>query len=244
VKQKVMRDAWMVTKKDLKSEKFMILWSVIFMVYTGGAIGTLIESGLSHQDMEPFFSPFVDIMMLILIPMLGFYFSRKSFKYLTEDSYTQMLVYFRTLPIAPNVIMRARHIQLGIAFILNSIIFFTVIYVISYHIRLQLSLLPFMAFALTWIGYSIAINGLYIYLEFLYNGKKYFWMTMFIMLVTVIVGLGIHFMGVNILELTLDSTKAYGFRSPFMWVTLIGGVVTLVLCGKLTLHKLQMRDLV
>lgn len=244
MKQTVMRDAWMVTKKDLKSERLMIIWSVIFMVYTGGATGTLIESGLSHQDMEQLFSPFIDIMMLMLIPMLGFYFSRKSFKYLTEDSYTQMLAYFRTLPIAPNVIMRARHIQLGIALILNSIIFFTVIYVISYHIRLQLSILPYMAFALAWIGYAMAISGIYIYLEFLCNGKKYFWMTMFLMLITVILGFGIYFVDVSLLNLTLNSAKAYGFISPVMWITLIVGVVSLVLCGKLTLHKLQMRDLV
>ncbi|MGF7046997.1 hypothetical protein J2T13_001499 [Paenibacillus sp. DS2015] len=244
MKQTVMRDAWMIVKKDFRNEKFIIVWSVIFMLYTGGAIGSLMETKLGNQELGQFFNPFIDIMMLSLIPMLGFYFSRKSFKYLTEDSYTQMLAYFRTLPIAPNVTMRARHLQMGFAVMLNSVIFFSILYFISNHIRLQLSILPYIAFSLTWIGYAVAVMGIYIHFESLHSGKKYFWKTLMLMLITIIVSLGLHFLDVNVLQLTIDHAKMYGFKSPVMWISLIGGVVSLVLCGKLTLHKLQMRDLV
>ncbi|OAB45440.1 hypothetical protein [Paenibacillus glacialis] len=236
----VIKDAWVIFKKDIKIEKFMVIVSIIFMGYIGVMISTLIGTQYDHQNE---IIPAADVLLLTLIPMLGFYFSKKSFKYMTEDSYTQMLIYLRTLPISPKVIMCYRYIQMLIAFTINSVIVFSIIYGVSYQLRSEMSIGNYICFALTWIGYALAVTGFYIHFEFTSSGRKYFWLSMVMMVVTAIVGITNWLLGGNMFLYTVKMSKEWGILSPVMWISLIGGMITLALLGKLTFRKLQHRDL-
>lgn len=218
----------------------MVIVSLIFMGYIGVMISTLIGSQYQHQNE---LIPIADIILLTLMPTLGFYFSKKSFKYLTEDSYTQMLIYLRTLPISPKVIMCYRYIQMLIAFMINSVIVFSIIYGVSYQLRSEISIGNYICFALTWIGYALGITGVYIHFEFTSSGRKYFWLSMMSMGITIIVGITIWLLDGNLLLYTVRMSQEWGILSPVMWGALVGGMISLVLMGKVTFRRLQHRDL-
>lgn len=237
----LLRDAWVIFKKDLKIEKYILLVSLIFMGYLGVMIVIPVEDQLGGPNK---LSPVGDIFLLTFMPMLGFYFSKKSFKYLTEDSYTQMLIYLRSLPIPPKVIMGYRHIQMLMAFIINGVILFSVMYGMSPQLRLEMSIGTYICFALTWIGYALAVTGIYIYLEFMYSGTRYFWMTMVLTVTAIITGIVIRLLGGNLLLYTVKASQEWGILSPVMWGTLGIGILCLFLLGKFTLSKLQNRNLI
>ncbi|AOZ94643.1 hypothetical protein LPB68_09420 [Paenibacillus crassostreae] len=218
----------------------MWIVSIIFMSYFGVMISMIVESQLEPKN-ELY--PISDIVLLVLIPMLGFYFSKKSFKYLTEDSYTQMMIYLRTLPISSKVIMGYRYMQLTTALIINSLIFFSIMYGISHPLRVEMPLEAFISFALTWIGYAIAVMGIYIHFEFLCSGRKYFWLSMILMGISFIVAIAIRMLGGNLLLYTVNMSQEWGMLSPVMWGTLVGGLIVLAIMGKFTIRKLQNRDL-
>ncbi|MHA0857114.1 hypothetical protein ACH8E3_09555 [Paenibacillus sp. CMAA1364] len=223
----------------MRSDKYLIIYSILFMGYIGLILGTLV---VEMYDPKDTFNPSVDILFLTLIPMLGFYFSRHAFKYLTEDSYTQMLIYLRTLPISPQVIMCYRYIQMLIAFAINGVIVFSIIYGFG-RLGTGVSIGDYICFTLTWIGYALAVTGIYIHLEFTCSGKKYFWMSMVIMGASVIVGMTIQLFDGNLLLYTLRMSQEWGTRSPVMWGALLVGVISLALMRKLTIRRLQERDL-
>jgi len=236
----VIRDAWVIFKKDIKMDKMLLIFSFLFMGYIGFTISMFL--GREYQDNKQFI-PIADIMMLIMIPMLGFYYSKKSFKYMTDDSYTQMLVYLRTLPISPKVIMCYRYIQMVIAFAMNSVIVFSIIYGVSNQLRSEISIGNYICFALTWIGYALAVTGIYIHFEFTNSGRKYFWLSLVMLVITVIVGITSWLLGGNLLLYTMKMSDEWGILSPVMWGALVGGMISLAIMGKLTFRRLQNRDL-
>ena len=61
------------------------------MVYMGFATSVIIDNQFEHLD--EYINPFTDFMLVFYAPLLGFLFSRRSFRYLNEDSYTRMLYF-------------------------------------------------------------------------------------------------------------------------------------------------------
>lgn len=212
------------------------------MIYTAIAI-SMFASPSSRAGW--LINPIGDFMMLVMIPFTGFYFSKRSFNYIKDDSYTRMLHYYRTLPIPAITVMRGRVIQLLAALFFNGMFFYPVFYLITglsdgpiKHIGEML------AFALTWTGYGLFINGIYIYLELLNRGQKYFWISIVGMASMSILTFLIYGLGGNILVFTLEQSGRYSLLSPLMWGSLIIGGVSLAVWCKITLTKLGKRDLI
>jgi len=235
------KDAWVIFKKDLYTNWLYLIWNVIFSLYIGGMLSFMLYS---VNQAETDLLPLADFFMLMMVPMVGFFYSRRSFSYLKEDSYTQMLRYYRTLPIPAKTIMKSRYVQLIFTIIFNGFFFFSTIFFFLMLMKAEISFNHFISFTLTWIGYALFMNGFYIYLEFLKRGKIYFWMAMILFLVTAIVSVIIGVCHGNILKYTLDTSGRYLLLSPVMWGALLIGVLFLYLTGLLTSRKLTDRDLV
>jgi len=131
-----------------------------------------------------------------------------------------------------------------IALMLNSVIFFSVMYGVNPHLRIEMTIGIYLCFILTWIGYAMIISGLYIYFEFLFSGKQYLWLVLLLMSITFVVGFMISIMGGNLLAYIIRMSQEWGILSPMMWTSLIGGMLSLAISSKLTNQKLQSRDLV
>lgn len=103
---KTLKDSWFMLRSDFRGDKLKILGTlvitVVFMSYLGGLTSLIANDVLGEQDR----TMLADFLFLSFIPLLGLTFSRRSMKYWSEDSYTKMLVYLRTLPIpaASNII--------------------------------------------------------------------------------------------------------------------------------------------
>jgi hypothetical protein len=238
---KAWKDAWVIFKKDLYTDRMYLIWNAIFMIYSGAMFSFMLYS-VDHAETN--IHPMADYLMLMMVPMIGFFFSRRSFNYLKEDSYTQMLRYYRMLPIPVKTVMKSRYIQLVITIIFNGIIFFSTIFFVFIIFNKDMSVTQYIAFAITWIGYALCINGLYIYLEFLKRGKIYFWLSMVLMLGMVVLTFVVAVLRSNLVKYTMDLSVRYALLSPIMWGTLLVGVLLLYLTGLLTTRKLTDRDLV
>ncbi|MFD3261466.1 hypothetical protein ACE3MQ_22990 [Paenibacillus lentus] len=236
------KDGWFIFKKDFMLDRWYFIWNVLFMLYIALMISAMVNP---HGEGTSILNSMADFMFLTLIPTMGFYFSRRSFNYIKEDSYTRMLHYYRTFPIPNIAIMKGRVIQLIIAMIFNAIIFYPVFYLFSrnaggaLHNAGQLG-----AFALTWTGYGLLINGAYIYLEFLNKGRKYLWISFVLLFSTGFLAFVVRWFGGNLLLFTLEQSVRYSLLSPLMWGALIVGGTCLALFCKITLSKLGKRDLI
>lgn len=236
------KDAWVIFKRDLRLDRLYLFWNVLFMIYMAVAIGAL---ATPSPRAGAYLDPLQDFMFFVLIPITGFYFSRRSFNYLKEDSYTRMLQYYRTLPIPAITVLRGRIIQLLTATLFNGLLFYPAYYWLSGFTSDWLTDVGRMlAFALTWTGYLLFINGIYIFFEFLSTGRRYLWISTLIALAAGIVAFLIHWFDGNALTYTLEQSKRYSLLSPLMWGMLILGGLSLALFCKMTLSKLGKRDLI
>ncbi|MOA03662.1 hypothetical protein D3C78_1231810 [compost metagenome] len=185
----------------------------------------------------------VDLMMMMMVPLIGFYFTRRSFSYIKEDSYSQMLMYYRTLPIPTEVVVLSRYIQMGTAIILNGIILFGVMYVSPLGLY-DMNFTDYLVFVLTWVGFAMMINPLYIHFELLYKGRMYMIQTLLVILCTIILALIIAALGGNVVLLSIECSNQFGFASPLMWGALILGFIMIRTIGKMTKYKLDQRSFV
>lgn len=234
--------AMRIISKDFMNDKLQIIWTILFMLYMATVSSFFINSMFQESD---YLNPFADFLMFIFCPMLGFIFSRRAFKYLNEDSYTQMLFYYRSIPVPAGAVIMSRALMGLSAFIVNGAIFFGVTYAIAADLRANMSLAGYLAFVLTWIGIGILINGLYIYFEFMKNGRAYFWIVTLLMLIFSICIIGLFVVGVRFSLFNFLIGESYKWRllSPYMWGSLIIGISGYALMCLLTYKRMKLRDL-
>lgn len=239
-----LKHAWFMVRADLRGDKLHLLkvlvFSILFMGYLGTMTATFTEDALGTGAGRGL----SDFLMISFIPFLGFALSRRTLKYLSEDSYTRMLAYMRSLPVPAAVILSKRKLSAVLAFCLNGVLFFGLIYAISANIRTELTGISYLVFAITWIGFGLMMTGIYIFVEFLVSGKAYFWITALLMLLSLGVALLIYWADGNLLLYSISCSKEWGLLSPLMWGTLLLGTASLQLFTKWTIHRLKSRDLV
>lgn len=210
------------------------------MIYTGVMVGIMLDGQTKAFE---FLSPFSDFMLMMLIPMSGFYFSRRSFHYIRDDSYTKMLWYYRTLPIPIDTIMKSRLIQLVSSLVGNGLILYTTLYISSSYLHTELNIGQMLLFIVTWSGFALFINGFYIYFELLFSGRKYLWMTFLILLLTTALVVTFNLLGFHLTTAVIQSVKTQGAGSTYMWSIIVIGVVFLSTMLRIVKNKLQVRDL-
>ncbi|OBA05224.1 hypothetical protein A9P44_15645 [Paenibacillus polymyxa] len=236
----IMKQAWMITRQDFRKNPYAALWTLLFIAYLGFTMSFAVSVQWGEHAA---LSPVADFIMLALIPFLGFFYNRRAFKYLQEDSYTHMLAFFRTLPIPMKAVIMSR-IQQGIlAFVVNSVIFFTLLFTLSGTLRIYASTGFFVSFALTWIGYGMLIQAIYIHLEFLKRGKEYFWLSIVVMIMCGIVTIIVRVCGANLVLITASYSKEWMLLSPVMWGALLAGAFGMFVSYLVTQRKLMKRDL-
>ncbi|ETT39385.1 hypothetical protein C161_05401 [Paenibacillus sp. FSL R5-192] len=232
------KQAWWLTRSQMSKDRLQWLWSALFMIYTGGMSGVMFLG----QQQTDIINPVVDSFFLIMLPFQGFMFCRRSFRYIQEDSYTQMLAYYRRIPIPEQVVMWSRLQQSLMAFTYNGIFFYGSLYVVNLHVE-GFRWDQYLAFSLTCTGYGLLVTGFYIYGEFLNSGKKYLLLSMLFIPFAIGISILIRISGSYGLRIVMDGSKSWGLLSPIMWISLVAGVAGLWLSSRFTLKKLVHRDL-
>ncbi|WP_340021084.1 hypothetical protein MHI24_18970 [Paenibacillus sp. FSL K6-1096] len=239
-----LQQAWVIVRSEFRGDRWKLLWallfSVLFMGYFSAITGMVIDDTLTAHEKQLL----SDVLMVTMMLMLTISFSRRTMKYISEDSYTRMLAYMRALPVPVAAILCKRKLDTLFAVVMNSTLFFSLLYALSPGIRAELSPVSYLAFAFTWIGYSLIIAGMYIMIEFSVSGVMYFWIISGIMLLALGVSGLVYLAGGNILLTTVAVSKSWALGSPLMWGALVAGVLSIQLFSKWTIHRLKSRDLV
>lgn len=235
---KVRKQAWWMTRQEMGRDWLQWIWTLLFTAYAAIMCGASMHEALKDKG----YTLMGDNFFLIFVPFLGFLFSRRSFRYLQEDSYTQMLAYMRRIPVPVDALLLNRIIQMLITFVINGIAFFSLIYVAALRGE-QFGLSGVLAFTIMWIGYGLFINSIYFYWEFNCSGKRYFVQTMALMLFTLLVSLLAAMFDQNLIKITLQQSADYGLLSPMMWGILLIAAASLTISFKLTRRQLLQRDL-
>lgn len=238
------KNAWFIVRSDFRGDRLKLLWAVlfaiVFMGYMSALSGMVFDDAIGRGDGKML----SDFLLATIISMLGITFSRRNMKYLADNSYTRMLVYMRTLPVPAAVILCKRKLHMLFAIAMNGTLYFGSIYAISAHMRSELPVTEYLAFALTWIGYGLVISGLYIFIELMVSGKAYFlYMIIFMFLSMGSAGL-VNLAGGNLLLASVAFSKEWGLLSPLMWGSLLLGTVSVQLFSKWTIYRLKSRNLV
>lgn len=215
----IWRQVWLILGREFKIDRYYLLGSLLFIVYMG-FFGGLMMGQLREQ---PGLSFLANMMFWIIASMIGYYFSRRIAKYIAEDSYTNTLAYYRSLPIGVEALVWARIAQLLLATLFNGILLFTIMYLSAAGLREQLDLGAYVVFALTWTGFGLLLNSLYIAMEFLLRGRAYFWNSLILMAVLMLTALALHLSGVHVVASSISMSAERGAASPAMWVLLALG---------------------
>ncbi|NMO97316.1 hypothetical protein [Paenibacillus lemnae] len=237
----VLSQAMKIVAKEIKQDKFMVLWTIIFMTYMTISFSIMLDNAFK----EVTYDPFIDFMLLLFAPMLGFTFSRRAFRYLNEDSYTQMLYFYRSIPVPPEAVMVSRGIMGLCSFLINGMIFFGGIYLLGSSLESAIGLSSFIAFSISWIGIGLLINGLYVYFEIMRTGKGYFWIMLLVfvaigLIVLITFMLGSRF---SLFEHLVNSSREYSLLSPTMWISLITGLIGYIGLCWMAYRRMRLRDL-
>lgn len=234
------RDGWFIFLKDLKAGRYYLIWNVIFMLYMGTTTSFIFSGEDSAKDI---LHPLADFMLLLLVPFTAFAFCRRSFRYLKDDSYTQMLFYYRMLPIPMKAVMKGRWIHMGFSLLFNSIFYYGTLLWLSSSFWGEIDLSAYFAFALTWIGYAVLMTSGYIYFEFLKRGRTYMWMTIIVNGLVAGLAFVVNLFDGNVILFVMKYSKEYGLLSPVMWGSLLIGILILGNMSRITIRKLGARDL-
>ncbi|MNN25537.1 hypothetical protein D3C81_1390140 [compost metagenome] len=132
---------------------------------------------------------------------------------------------------------------MGTAIILNGILLFGVLYLAPFGLD-DMSFADYLVFALTWVGFGIMVNAIYIHFELLCKGRMYMIQTMIVILCTTILALIITAFDGNFVLYSIECSKQYGFASPLMWGAFILGFIMIGTIGKITRYKLDQRSFV
>lgn len=231
--------AWRIVGRELKIDRYYVMASTLFIAYMAFFGGFTI----SMMPKEPSLSLVADLLFWAVASMAGYYFSRRMMKYIAEDSYTQMLAYYRVLPISPKVIALARCQQLALATAFNGILLFGLMYAVNPGLREQLDPAAFISFALLWTGFGLLSNSAYIVLELSVRGKTYFWYSLVLLVILTVIVLSLHFSGIHIVESTVRISKEYGLSSPVSWSLFAAGVLSIYGSYRTLSIKLPKRNL-
>lgn len=222
------KQAWSLVKNDLVRFKWGLITTLLFNMYMSVTSmfmmnGVLGEGGEMHR----FLSGTLDFVYLITLPNMGFFFSRRSMRYIQEDSYTKWMVKLRTLPIDIHTIALSRIMMMVVAFVLNMTLFIAVQVIFSPALRAELAPVSIIAFAFMLIAFSMIINIVFIIMEMSYSGSKYFKSSLIIVAFTAALAIAIALSGGSFVLTIVYVAKYYPWLGGIFALGVIAQVLTL-----------------
>lgn len=226
-----------------KRERFGILFTFIFALYTGGIISVSVDEIAGGGELPDGMNGFVDFMYLTIFPGFGLVMNRTAFSMWRDDYYSKRIAHWRSLPIPLSSIVQARLLQSGMMLPIIGAAFFLLQYLLSPNLRDTLSPTQLLANGIIWVCYSYIINALYALIELGYNSKRYVQFYLSIMAFMAIVTAVLTWQGTHVfhevLKLTADNHA-------------LGAIIPLVILAVLatwagyhvTLRRLRARSII
>ncbi|MDT8978189.1 hypothetical protein RQP50_18345 [Paenibacillus sp. chi10] len=232
------REAWMLVKSDLVRFKWGLLMTVAFSVYMATMSGLVLrELFRGDEVLTRAFKGVADFVFLFTIPNLGFFISRRSMRYMKDDSYTKWMRKLRILPIDARTIVYSRTMQMCVALLINMSIVIVGHYLLSETLR-SLGWISILSYVFMLVAYAVAVNWLYISCELSMSGRRYMRYTFILLGVITMVSVLIAVADGSILQTVVDVARSY----PWMGIVLsIVIIVNSIVIGMNRLHKIVLK---
>ncbi|MFD0588745.1 hypothetical protein ACFQZE_12160 [Paenibacillus sp. GCM10027627] len=234
------RGSIFLAKEEFKRAKWKHLLTLFFIAYLSFFLVPMFAEAYTEEEGH-FFYWSLDFVALTLLPCLGIMSSQMTGFYWKTDSYSKKLASWRTMPIPVNQIALGRVLLLLLNALPAKTIFFIIFYGLIRTMNVDIELLPFIGFAVFWIGYSTAVGFIYVYCESGFTGKQYFWI---IMLFTLVV-LTSMIMVTVFAKRSLILTSYYCIEQGGWWLSVVGvlaGAAMLLLGLPMLVKKLKTRN--
>lgn len=235
--------AWTLVRTDLVRFKWGVVFTVLFSVYMGVTSLVMIDHLLDeNEERLRFLSGMLDFVYMITLPNFGFFFSRRSMRYLQEDSYTKWMMKLRTLPIDTRTIAVSRIMLMAVAFALNMSIFILIQVIFSSELRTELSPISIAAYAFMLTAFAMIISLIYIMMELSYNGRK-FMKNIFITLgIVTVISIIIALSGGSAVLTVIYVAEYYPWLSSILALGIIACVFILGITG--ASNRIRKRDII
>lgn len=232
------REAWMLVKSDLVRFKWGLLMTVAFSVYMATMSGLVLrELFRGDEVLTRAFKGVADFVFLFTIPNLGFFFSRRSMRYMKDDSYTKWMRKLRILPIDARTIVYSRTMQMCVALLINMSIVIVGHYLLSETLR-SLDWISILSYVFMLVAYAVAVNWLYISCELSMSGRLYMRYTFILLGVITVVSVLVGVADGSILQTVVDVARSY----PWMGIVLsIVIIVNSMVIGMNRLRKIVLK---
>ncbi|KJB85416.1 hypothetical protein AZ66_24740 [Paenibacillus sp. E194] len=227
------REAWMIVKNDLVRFKWGLLMTVMFSIYMATMSGLLLRE--LFRDVEPLtrtFKGVADFVFLATIPNLGFYFSRRSMRYMKDDSYTKWMRKLRIFPIDARTVVLSRTMQMCVAMLINMSIIIVGHYMLSETIR-SLDGLSILSYVFMLAAYAVAVNWLYISFELSVSGRLYMRYSLVLLGVITMVSVLIATANGSMLQTVIDVARSYP------WMCIVLSIVIIVNSMVIGMNRLR-----
>ncbi|ERI09533.1 hypothetical protein [Aneurinibacillus aneurinilyticus] len=237
------KEAWALVRTDLIRFKWGVVFTLLFSVYMS-ATSLLLTNHLLNENEEKlrFLSGLLDFIYLVTLPNFGFFFSRRSMRYLQEDSYTKWMMKLRTLPITIHTIALSRIMLMTVAFALNMFIFILIQATFSTELRAELSPVSIAAYTLMLTALAIMINLIYIMMELSYNGRKYMKSIFITLGIITVISIFIALSGGSLVLTVIHVAKYYPWLSAILALGVIACALMLGITG--ARNRIRKRDIV
>ncbi|MFF2482954.1 hypothetical protein [Paenibacillus sp. NPDC058071] len=162
--------AWHIAKHEMVRDRYGLLFTLGFSIYM--ALITFVLIGPSKE--VPFAATWLlDSAFIITFPTLAYVMNRTMFRVWREDTYTDKLAEWRSMPIPIHALTLGRMIQLVLTLAPATLIFFILQYVFSGYIAANVSIAAFALNGLFWFFYGLAFAVTYVYYELGHSGMAF-----------------------------------------------------------------------
>ncbi|MFD0712772.1 ABC-2 transporter permease [Paenibacillus sp. GCM10027626] len=237
---------WQSTRQlflhELRGSLTGALVTAVFFGYMGVVflplLGTFFDSYGQKVELWHWAGDFV---FLTVIPSLGFTMNFAALRYWKNDTYSNKLAYWRTLPISLNSIVFARMALLVVILILMSLFYFSLEYVLLKQMQDMMGFSQYLNFVLFWVGYALLMGSTYMYWELSSNGKTYFMICWAYFLVYGALLLILGLLDIKPLNLSLKWAIEYNWTGSLVMAA--AGLLSLFTMGHLLRKRLEVRSI-
>lgn len=230
------RTAWRIVWNDLIRFKWGLFMTIVFSAYIAVMSGVMLQA-LLNGYVSKVFKGMADFVFLVTIPNLGFLFTRRTMRYMKDDSYTKWMRKLRTLPIDARTVVLSRIMQMLVALFINMSVMLVGQYILSDKIR-SLGWSGSFSYVLMLAAFAVAVNWVYISLEMSLSGRLYIKYSFLLLGVMTVVSVLVGAANGSILLATVGVAQSYPWISIVLSIVII---VNSIIIGMNRLRKIVLK---
>ncbi|ANY65503.1 hypothetical protein BBD42_02750 [Paenibacillus sp. BIHB 4019] len=230
--------AWHILIYELRKTRWGFLGSLLLALYMAIVLGFLYRFNEMDVSAGEYWA--IDFVFLTTLPCLGFVLSRSSMSCWRNDTYSEKLAEWRTMPITVPQIIWGRMLQIAVMLFPLQIIFFLIQYFLVDGLREAISPGAYLLYGLFWFLYSLGMAATYAIWEYGFTGKTYMIVCVLYCIMYMLISTLLSFNGFSIVNSVLT-----GFENGEWWYLLVGllvsmtGIAISYVCLK---HRLETRS--